>query len=184
MKKLLLLAASAFLFTGVGFAQKNNGNGKGNGNKEYKQKNKDNSKYENKNRNRNWDDENDNVRNRRDDDRYERRDDDRYERRNRDYNTNGKETKNAPAKVRQAFNRDFPNARNYYWTKDRGYWTAHFDSGVFNSNRSVTYKANGERVNNTTGIFGRNEDKRRKDDRNDRDTRKRSDGVLGGILNQ
>ncbi len=70
--------------------------------------------------------------------------------RNTDYPTRqtngGKYSKNLPAKVRSAFNNDYPNAGNVTWTKSNGYWTATFPNGVFR--RSVTYAANGQRVNN------------------------------------
>lgn len=78
-----------------------------------------------------------------------RSDDDRYER-NDDYqnnrNTTGKYSKNLPAKVRAAFNNDYPNASNVTWTKSNGHWTATFPNGIYR--RSVTYAANGQRVNN------------------------------------
>ena len=85
------------------------------------------------------------------DDRWD--DDDRYESRK-----GQKQSKNAPAKVRAAFNRDYPNATNVTWTKDRGYWTANFGSGLFARNNTATYKANGTRMDasNSTGIFGNN----------------------------
>lgn len=75
---------------------------------------------------------------------YDRRNDDRYDR-NGSY---GKYNNNAPRQVRDAFNRDYPNASNVNWTKDRGVWTANFKrSGLFGGNSSVSYRANGQRVN-------------------------------------
>ena len=75
--------------------------------------------------------------------------DDDYNR-DRDYQNNqnntGKYSKNLPSKVRSAFYNDYPNAGNVTWTKSNGYWTATFPNGVFR--RSVTYAANGQRVNN------------------------------------
>lgn len=62
-------------------------------------------------------------------------------------NSEGKYSKNAPAKVREAFNRDFPNASNVSWTKSRNIWTARFNGSVFGTNRA-SYTANGTRVNN------------------------------------
>lgn len=56
----------------------------------------------------------------------------------------GKPSKNQPAKVRQAFMRDYPNATNVVWSKYRGDWTATFGSGLFGS-RTAVYHANGER---------------------------------------
>lgn len=75
------------------------------------------------------------------DDRYDRDVDDQ----NRQNNT-GKYAKNLPTKVRSAFYNDYPNAANVTWTKSNGYWTATFPNGIYR--RSVTYAANGQRVNN------------------------------------
>lgn len=75
---------------------------------------------------------------------YDRRNDDRYDR-NGSYS---KYSNNAPRQVRDAFNRDYPNASNVSWTKDRGVWTANFKrSGLFGGNSSVSYRANGQRIN-------------------------------------
>lgn len=79
-----------------------------------------------------------------DDDRSERNDD--YRNRRNTNNNTGKYSKNLPSKVRAAFNNDYPNVTNVTWTKSNGYWTATFPNGVFR--RSVTYAANGRRVNN------------------------------------
>lgn len=86
------------------------------------------------------------------DDRYESDRDDRHKVGKRHENDkinqsghNGKYSKNQPAKVRAAFHRDFPNATNVTWTKDRGYWTATFSNGILNTN-TVTYAANGQRI--------------------------------------
>jgi hypothetical protein len=68
-----------------------------------------------------------------------------------DYNRrkgNSSYTKGIPSKVRAAFQRDFPNATNVAWTKDRGNWTARFGNGIFRHN--VTYHANGQRIDATT----------------------------------
>jgi hypothetical protein len=59
-----------------------------------------------------------------------------------------KASKNQPAKVRQAFQRDYPNAINVYWTKYRGDWTATFGNGIFRS--TAVYHANGERKDTRT----------------------------------
>lgn len=83
---------------------------------------------------------------------YDRRDDDRYDR-------NDTYSNNAPRKVRDAFYRDYPNASAVNWTKDRGVWTANFKRGIFNSNTSVSYRANGERVGSDNGIFGKRDDR-------------------------
>lgn len=59
-------------------------------------------------------------------------------------------SKNQPAKVRQAFQRDYPTATNVYWTKYRGSWTATFGNGVWRS--TAVYHANGERKDTRTPI--------------------------------
>ena len=59
-------------------------------------------------------------------------------------------SKNQPAKVRGAFQRDYPNATNVYWTKYRGDWTATFGNGFFSS--TAIYHANGERRDTRTPI--------------------------------
>jgi hypothetical protein len=140
MKKLLFLIVTAsFALTAPVFAQ-----GKGNGNGKWK-------KQKAAKQDKRWD--------RNDDDRYDR-DGNWDNRRNddRNYNT-GKYSKNAPRKVRDAFYRDYPNARNVSWTKDRGVWTARFDGGGwFGGSNSVSYAANGQRVGgNNNGTFGRND---------------------------
>jgi len=56
----------------------------------------------------------------------------------------GKYAKNLPAKVRAAFRRDFPQAKEISWTKNRGSWTATFSNDLFK--RSVTYSSNGQRA--------------------------------------
>jgi hypothetical protein len=63
-----------------------------------------------------------------------------------------KASKNQPAKVRQAFQRDYPNATNVYWTKYRGDWTATFGNGIYRS--TAVYHANGERKDTRT-VVGR-----------------------------
>ena len=58
----------------------------------------------------------------------------------------GKVSKNQPAKVRTAFQRDYPYASNVTWTKNQGTWTATFNNGgIFNTRTSATYHANGQR---------------------------------------
>jgi hypothetical protein len=59
-------------------------------------------------------------------------------------------SKNQPAKVRQAFQRDYPNATNVYWTKYRGDWTATFGNGIWRS--TAIYHANGERKDTRTPV--------------------------------
>jgi hypothetical protein len=60
-------------------------------------------------------------------------------------------SKNQPAKVRQAFQRDYPNAMNVYWTKYRGDWTATFGNGPWRS--TAVYHANGQRKDTRTPVL-------------------------------
>jgi hypothetical protein len=62
-----------------------------------------------------------------------------------------KPSKNQPAKVRAAFQRDYPNARNVTWSKYRGDWTATFSGGIFAS--TAVYHANGDRRDTRTPIL-------------------------------
>ena len=69
------------------------------------------------------------------------------------YGKNGKgpkPSKNQPARVRAAFQRDYPNATNVSWSKYRGDWTATFGNGVFVS--TALYHANGERRDTRTPV--------------------------------
>jgi hypothetical protein len=61
-----------------------------------------------------------------------------------------KPSKNQPAKVRAAFQRDYPNAVSVSWSKYRGDWTATFANGIFTS--TAVYHANGERRDTRTPI--------------------------------
>jgi hypothetical protein len=61
-----------------------------------------------------------------------------------------KPSKNQPAKVRQGFQRDYPNATNVTWSKYRGDWTATFGNGLYRS--TAIYHANGERKDTRTII--------------------------------
>jgi len=63
-------------------------------------------------------------------------------------------SKNQPAKVRQAFQRDYPNAMNVRWTKCRGDWTATFSGGLFRS--TAVYHANGDRRDTRTPVTREN----------------------------
>lgn len=107
---------------------------------------------------------------------YDRKKDDRrnddYDRRNVGYNNN------APRKVRDAFYRDYPNAKNVSWSKDRGVWTANFkNSGLFGGSRNVSYAANGRRLDNNNRIPDRRD--------NDNRTAKRSNnGTWDNIFNK
>jgi len=61
-----------------------------------------------------------------------------------------KPSKNQPAKVRAAFQRDYPNASNVYWSKYRGDWTATFRNGAWMS--TAVYHANGDRRDTRTVV--------------------------------
>lgn len=130
MKKIFIFAA-AITFALSGMAQDKN-KGKGH-NKDKSQKQSKHSS--DKNHHENNDD---------DDRRYGKNNghDDVYQ---TGQNNNGKYSKNQPAKVRAAFNRDYPNATNVTWTKDRGNWTASFPNSIYRVN--ATYSANGQRLN-------------------------------------
>jgi hypothetical protein len=165
MKKLLFLSlAAAISFSAIAHDDQHD---KG------KNKKQQNGKKHNK-QHKNHDDRNGEWRN--DDDR--RNDDDnRYNNSRNDGSWNDQNNNrgnnqsagNAPRKVRDAFYRDYPNASNVRWTKDRGVWTANFrSSGLFSGNRSVSYRANGERLNNNTWANRQNTDRNNPTtDRND-----------------
>ena len=59
-------------------------------------------------------------------------------------------SKNQPAKVSAAFQRDYPNAGNVSWYKYRGDWTASFGNGLFMS--TAVYHANGARRDTRTPV--------------------------------
>jgi hypothetical protein len=61
-----------------------------------------------------------------------------------------KASKNQPAKVRAAFQRDYPNAVNVRWSKYRGDWTATFGNGLLTS--TAVYHANGDRRDTRTPV--------------------------------
>jgi hypothetical protein len=61
-----------------------------------------------------------------------------------------KPSKNQPAKVRQAFAADYPNASNVSWSKYRGDWTATFSNGLTTS--TAVYHANGRRKDTRTPV--------------------------------
>jgi hypothetical protein len=62
-----------------------------------------------------------------------------------------KPSKNQPAKVRAAFQRDYPYVTNVQWSKYRGDWTATFPNGPFFS--TAVYHANGQRRDTRTSLF-------------------------------
>lgn len=141
MKKYLFLFV---ISTGLCFgAAAQNGNGKGRG------KGHDKEKHEKQEKEDDDDDDDDKGR-------HKNRKDKKH-----DNNSGEKYAKNAPAKVREAFNRDFPNATNVSWTKRRNIWTANFSGSIFGTNKA-SYTANGTRINNNstgsskrrTGLFG------------------------------
>ncbi|MDB5202190.1 MAG: hypothetical protein JWQ27_1599 [Ferruginibacter sp.] len=142
MKKILFVLA-AFTLSVSAMAQ-----GKG------KSKNKQEGKHEKHNRSdRDDDDDNDNRNGR-----WNQQDNQNNQgNQNGVYNQNGqngKYAKNVPAKVAQAFNRDYPGARNVSWTKSKGTWTATFNNGVF-SNGTAVYRSNGQRVDNNSNYAQR-----------------------------
>src|SRR4051812_47470728 len=59
-------------------------------------------------------------------------------------------SKNQPAKVTKAFERDYPDARNVTWSKYDGNWTASFSSGIVRT--TAVYHANGIRKDTRTTI--------------------------------
>ena len=59
-------------------------------------------------------------------------------------------SKNQPAQVTGAFQKDYPNATNVSWSKYRGDWTATFGNGLNKS--TAVYHANGERKDTRTPI--------------------------------
>lgn len=61
-----------------------------------------------------------------------------------------KPSKNQPAKVRSAFQNDYPNATNVRWSKYRGDWTATFGNGPITS--TAVYHANGQRKDTRTVV--------------------------------
>ncbi|MDZ4794595.1 MAG: hypothetical protein SGI83_09980 [Bacteroidota bacterium] len=61
-----------------------------------------------------------------------------------------KPSKNQPARVRAAFQRDYPFASVIRWTKCRGDWTATFGNGLWMS--TAVYQANGDRRDTRTSI--------------------------------
>lgn len=151
MKKIILGSAITLLTFGA-FAQGNSGK-----NKKQKKSEARIEMDDREDRKDRREDRNDEMKDRREDrkDKMKDRREDRYEtRKNGDVNNNrtGKYSKNTPRKVGDAFRRDFPNATNVSWTKNQGVWTASFDgSGLLGGNKTVSYRANGERVGQVSG---------------------------------
>ncbi|MEO6733977.1 MAG: hypothetical protein ABIN01_22335 [Ferruginibacter sp.] len=124
MKKYLLLFA-AVAITATGIAQ-GNSQGKGNGKAKNKpaKEFKDKEKHNDVNDDGTWD---------------------------RTQNSSvGKQSKNQPAKVRAAFQNDYPNAGNVVWSKYHGDWTATFNNSFGRS--TAIYHANGQRRDTRTYI--------------------------------
>jgi hypothetical protein len=61
-----------------------------------------------------------------------------------------KPSRNQPAKVRSAFQEDYPTAANVSWHKYRGDWTATFGNGAVTS--TAVYHANGQRKDTRTVV--------------------------------
>ena len=139
MKKILFISAITLISAGT-FAQGNSGKNKKEKNTESRTENEDREDYKKDKKDR-------------EDGRNDERDD-RQE--DRSYGKHsGKYSKNTPHKVGEAFRRDFPNATNVSWTKDQGIWTASFGGGgLFNGTKTVSYRANGERVGQVAGRTG------------------------------
>jgi len=133
MKYLFVLAAASLLSVGS-FAQ-----GKGHGNGHGKVKVKENKMKE---------------KDERDDDRDD--DNDHGNEKNKvkiKGNGNGTSVSGVPAKVQQAFARDYGNVSGVNWSKSRGNWTASYNGGLFGGATSIaTYHANGARVDTRTNV--------------------------------
>ncbi|MFZ4770498.1 MAG: hypothetical protein ACOYLO_09990 [Ferruginibacter sp.] len=139
MKKVLLLSIVVAISFGA-IAQHNDDH-----NNQKNKKSQHETKYNN-DHNDEWRNEN-NRRNDNDEGQWQyqnnQRNNNRYDNRN---------SGNLPRRVRDAFNRDYPNAKCINWTSDRGIWSARFRrSGLFRGNSTVSYRANGQRVNNYIG---------------------------------
>jgi len=139
MKKVLLLSIVVAISFGA-IAQYNDDH-----NNQKNKKSQHETKYNN-DHNDEWRNEN-NRRNDNDEGQWQyqnnQRNNNRYDNRN---------SGNLPRRVRDAFNRDYPNAKCINWTSDRGIWSARFRrSGLFRGNSTVSYRANGQRVNNYIG---------------------------------
>lgn len=138
MKKFFLFTIAAAVSLGAVAQSKKSKNHKDKDNKHSSKKDKD---YDDDDRNARWE------KNDRNDDVYGN-DDDRRDRRNDDDDYSHNSGNNLPRKVRDAFRRDYPNASNVNWSKDRGIWSATFRRrGLIGGNNTVSYRANGQRVN-------------------------------------
>ena len=156
MKKLILASAITFLAFGA-FAQGNSGKNKKEKATEMRKEHGDDDDHKKAKKDK-AEDRYDDMKDRRDDRRDEmkdRRDDRRDEmkdRRDDNRDRGNKVSKNTPRKVGDNFRRDFPNATNVSWTKNQGVWTATFNgTGLLGGRKTVSYKANGERVGEVTG---------------------------------
>lgn len=150
MKKLLILCIASTMIT-FGWAQGKEKKSKKPHDKEYKHSRKSDDKYE-KDNERNSD-----VFGRKDDNTTGRGNDDRNREKGGYDKANKKYSKNQPAKVRTAFESDYPNATNVRWTKSRGDWTATFNNGILRNRMQATYHANGERRDSRYGTRKNND---------------------------
>jgi hypothetical protein len=87
-----------------------------------------------------------------------------------------KPSRNQPAKVSAAFQRDYPGAVNVRWTKCRGDWTATFNGSLFRS--TAVYHANGQRRDTRTPVSRDNIPRRILDIILKRDPRRNIDGAV------
>jgi len=148
MKKLLFLSLAAVISFGAMAQHDHHNNGK---NKKQKHEKKHNKKDHDDDRNGQWN--NEDNRNRDNNDRWDNQDN-----RRNDNRGNNSSSGNLPRRVSDAFARDYPNASNVSWTKDRGVWSARFRrSGIFGGNTTVSYNANGQRVNNNNQVYNNNQ---------------------------
>ncbi|HSN59408.1 MAG TPA: hypothetical protein VLR49_00630 [Ferruginibacter sp.] len=157
MKKLLFLSLAAIISFGAMAQHGNHNNGK---NKKQKHEKKHNKKDHDDDDDRNGQWNNNDDRRRDNNDRWDNRDDRRNDDRRYDNQDNNGNSTNLPRRVSDAFARDYPNATNVSWTKDRGVWSARFRrSGVFGGNTTVSYNANGQRVNNNNPVYNNNDNR-------------------------
>lgn len=158
MKKIFFASAITLLTFGAS-AQGNSGKNKKEKKTESRMDSDEREDYK-KDKKDKAEDRNDEMKDRREerkDDMKDRRDDAGENRRDGGVNKNrgGKYSKNTPRKVGDSFRHDFPNATNVSWTKNQGVWTATFDgSGLLGGRKTVSYKANGERVGQVQGKTG------------------------------
>ena len=146
MKKVLLLSIAAAISFGA-MAQHNDDHNNGRNQKGKKEKKYEKSHGDDDDRNGEWRNENDRRDNNNNNNHRQNQDN---QRQNNGYDN--RNSGNLPRRVSDAFNRDYPNAKNVNWTNDRGIWSATFRRrGLFGGNATVSYRANGQKVNNYIG---------------------------------